>query len=323
MAFLQTSGTKFTLDGQPFYLFGCTMYNYLYWFTDPSGYQQKIASIADAGFNTIRFTNYMNVAEDLEYASYVWERIDAVLDVCRQYNLKVIIEHSEISGIADFKGAKDSAAYLAVWQNFFAWLPNRVNTVNGRVYKNDDTIAMYSIAGELGEPFGEPVGNRGWYTTLSGYIRANDTNHLITPGAMNPEQIWDSNYAKHPLFHQTDILTVSSVDVAATEGYYDAYIGGLYPQLKSYTQAKGKPWINIEFGYDQANHSHKGDAQRAKDLRYVMDTGLKNDCAGVIFWNYDDGVGSGYGVSPSTPESWQMLKTYAKTTGYTPRLRVT
>lgn len=320
MSFLKTSGTQFTLDGQLFFIFGCTVYDTLYYDRASSGILTDIKNAAAAGFNTIRFTNYLFQAADtgIEFQDPYWQRIDYALDLCRQYNLKVILELTDIFGVFHIRNTWANSGFMTDTLNFCNWLPNRVNTVNGRTYKNDDTIAMYSIAGELGEPLALPTGNRPFYTTVASYLRAQDTNHLICPGAQNPEQIYDASYWQTSWLVSEDILTDVNADCAATEGYYGQYNEALfYPFLFDYTKKRNKPWFIIEFGFDQNFHC---DPDRASEYKFVFQTGLKNGCAGFIFWNL--GPEGAYNVGPQTPETWQMIKIFAKTKAYNPRLLV-
>lgn len=333
MAFVTTKGTQFYLNGQPWLLAGCTVYaDLFYW--NSAAMPAKLDAIVAAGLNTVRFTNYTNIAPDqatnladnLLKDENAYSYLDKVLNWARLRNLKVIFEISQVGTFASdptagYGYAFGSANALSIWQDYVNFLTSRVNTINGLTYKNDDTIAMWAIAGELGEPAGEEVGLGPFMSAVAGYFKAVDTNHLVCPAAMNPEQIYDSSYPDNESYFSADILNYANIDCAATEGYYDAYIGALYPELMTYSQKRNKPWFIIEFGYNMGASFYETytDNQRANRLQYVYQQGFKNGCAGYIVWNFDGGVGAGFGINPKTPACYQMVKTFAKTPGYSPR----
>ncbi len=321
MAFLQTNGTKFTLNGSPYYLFGCTIYDDLFT-THQSNIAPKFAACIAAGYNTVRFTNFMptGVAANSEYDSTIYTYIDYVLDQARIFGLKIIFETSDLNTQAAARGyAIGDANCQAMWNNYFSWLGSRVNTVNGRTYSQDDTIGMFSLSGELTD---QPLGNRVIFTSMSGYVKTYFPNTLVCPGGQKPEQILSASYGYNN-YPPEDILTVATVDVCATEPYYDPVaMLLLFPNLQTYSKANNKPWFCIEFGYNQSVYPENSDVKRARDMQFVFQQGLKNGSAGFIFWNFDYGVGAGFGINPNTPQTYNMCRIFAKTPAYCPRLLV-
>jgi hypothetical protein len=87
----------------------------------------------------------------------VWSQIDMILDVARTLGMRVIIDFSTLT----YDTGKHSSPPFDVTapENFdrikdvYRIIPNRRNTINGRLYRDDPTIMAYSILGEI-VPFG-------------------------------------------------------------------------------------------------------------------------------------------------------------------------
>lgn len=331
MSFLKTSGTSFTLDGNRFPLFGCTIYDSLYF---PNLLPAKFDLCVSYGYNTIRFTNFMNGSNAYSEPTYVI--IDYALDECRKRGLKVIFEMTDILTINGQAGGNHStsqglADVYALYNSFLAWLSARVNTVNGRTYANDDTICILQPVSEAGDEFyPAPTGNRDFFATVCGYVRSYFPNHIVQPGGQKPEQIVDSSYGLSN-FVGEDVLSLSSVDACSTEPYYTQQnILDLFPVLQDYSQKRNKPWFCVEFGFNQSVSQVRPDRNRAQLMRFVYQNGLKYGCAGFIFWNFDNGyyneqtqTGGGYGINANTPETLRMVKRYSKYNGHSVRIPVT
>lgn len=324
MAFLQTSGTKFSLSGQPFYLYGCTIYDALFSSHKFTDLPTKLDFVVNSGFNTIRFTNFMTQSATVgsEFDENVYAYIDYVLNECRTRSLKVIFETTDIGTISGLRGYQHGDANnLALFDSYFTWLGARTNTVNSLTYAADDTIGMFSIWGEFGEVT-PPLTNRSMFTSIAASARAAFPNTLICSGGLKPEQIVDSSYG-YQNYPAEDQLTIPNVGCAATEPYYTQQnMLDLFPSLYSYSVANNKPWFCIEFGYNQSVSSSKHDNVRATQLKFIYDQGLKYGSAGFIFWNHDEGVGGGYGINSRTASCHNIVKSYAKSQQPFQRLKI-
>ncbi|MEP0841598.1 MAG: cellulase family glycosylhydrolase [Phycisphaerae bacterium] len=72
------------------------------------------------------------------------------------------------------------AAIKEWYRQLAAVLINRVNTVNGRLYRDDPTIFAWELANE---PRGSsPTALNNWIGEMSVYIKSLDPNHLVTTG---------------------------------------------------------------------------------------------------------------------------------------------
>ena len=152
------------------------------------------------------------------------------------------------------------------YRSYVGMVLSRVNTYNGRVYKNDPTILMWELANEprSSERTGELV--RSWVAEIAGFAKSIDRNHLIGTG----EEGFDISGAGYQtaeqyggqawLFDGTAGISFSknlqdpNIDVASIHLYSDTWkIGAENGSLWIVDHAEisrrlGKPLILGEFG---------------------------------------------------------------------------
>lgn len=68
------------------------------------------------------------------------------------------------------------------FKEFIALIVNRVNTVNGRVYRDDPTILAWELANEPRASAATTHNLNAWIAEMSGTIKSLDPNHLVTVG---------------------------------------------------------------------------------------------------------------------------------------------
>jgi mannan endo-1,4-beta-mannosidase len=77
-----------------------------------------------------------------------------------------------------------------LYQDHVKFIVNRVNSVNGRVYKNDPTILAWNL---VNEPRCETWVDTNsdcverldsWFADMAEYVRSLDPNHLVTTGTL-------------------------------------------------------------------------------------------------------------------------------------------
>lgn len=328
MSFVRTSGVNFTLDGQKWVPIGAAVYGY---YGSNAAYLNRVQAAQTMRFNILRYVNFLQTGEYPDYYlgdefdATIWARVDYGLDQARQAGIKILLDLSDIMGFCTARGsAFGSAGMLSIYETFVEWLAVRVNTVNGRVYKDDDTIAIFAIVGEVGQigAVGSTT-NYDTYHTIAGYMKAAGFQQLIHPGGQKPEQNVDSSYG-HQNYSAGDYLSSPNIDCISVHPYYTFQsMTDLHPEQQSYSIAKGKPWFMEEFGYA------KRDLDKRIDLRRTVKLGFDYGCAGALIWNLDengnDGYGyTGFGVSAlsRTPESKLLMQSVATVKGYSPRMVV-
>ena len=161
--FVRVAGNKFQLKGREYKALGFTSYQLCVAKNPTSRAQVRriFRAAKKAGFSLFRATSivYDFGEGDLNrhLSEPVWRRIDLLLDVARRENIKVIIDFStltyETGRFAQPPFDVTDPANFARLKPIYQRVPNRVNSINGRAYKDDATILGYSILGEI-VPFG-------------------------------------------------------------------------------------------------------------------------------------------------------------------------
>lgn len=141
-------------------------------------------------------------------------QLDMILDEARQRGIKLVLSLADntsnyntkstyvtwannvrsagLSTSYPYVGFFDSNDCRQIYKDNFLALANRVNTINGRIYKNDDTIAWWELGNELRYDVFDAEGGTqntsgstniakvmNWADDVAGYMKSVDTNHLI------------------------------------------------------------------------------------------------------------------------------------------------
>ena len=159
------------------------------------------------GFSLFRATSivYAFGEGDLDHhlSEAVLKRIDLLLDVAREQKIKVILDFSTLTYETgrhskppfDITAPANFARLRPIYQR----IPNRINTLNRRRYKDDPTIFGYSILGEI-VPFGlrftpqktlnlsdesRDVDNYlSFIGAAAAELKRQDPNHLVNAGGL-------------------------------------------------------------------------------------------------------------------------------------------
>ncbi len=207
--FVSVAGNQFRLNGREYKALGFTSYQ-LCVAKNPTSraqVQRILRSAKDNGFSLFRATSVVYDFNDGDLNHHlseaVWQRIDLLLDVARQENIKVILDFSTLT----YETGRHSTPIFDITDpaNFdrlkriYTQIPNRKNSINKRVYKDDPTILGYSILGEI-VPFGlrykedkslnladesRDVNNYlSFIHSAAAELKRNDPNHLVNAGGL-------------------------------------------------------------------------------------------------------------------------------------------
>ncbi len=163
--FVAVVGGKFRVGAQEYRAMGFTAYELNVGKDqrkNPREKVERIFRVAQAhGFTLFRATTVIYDFKTGDLARHlsepVWSQIDMILDVARTLGMRVIIDFSTLT--YDTGRYSDPPFDVTAPENFarlkdvYRVIPNRRNTINGRLYKDDPTILAYSILGEI-VPFG-------------------------------------------------------------------------------------------------------------------------------------------------------------------------
>lgn len=280
------SGTGLLMDGTPWQVNGGSTNG------NPHGDQTADGNMAlalDLRVNTIRLTDFIPHPGTLgvdEYDATRWAGVDNMIALAAKNKLKVELD------LATYRNFLESQSptfnpYTYDWAPFLTFVANRTNTVTGKRYGSDPTIAFVSFAGETLPPANTESKTRG----VTGPQLVSFYDKVMTTwGGLAPGQI----RIPGGLFHLTDptmpwreIFALNSCDLPATHSY-SASDEGMQPQVDAYVKSLGKPWYLEEFGFGASHYS--SDGARAADFTRQYDLALHNGAAGVSWWNINPGA---------------------------------
>jgi hypothetical protein len=163
--FVTVVGGKFRVGGQEYRAMGFTAYELNIGKDQRKNPREKVERIfrvaKEHGFTLFRATTviYDFNSGDLKrhLSEPVWSQIDMILDIARSLGMRVIIDFSTLTydagRYADPPFDVTAPENFARIRDIYRIIPNRRNTINGHLYKDDPTILAYSILGEI-VPFG-------------------------------------------------------------------------------------------------------------------------------------------------------------------------
>lgn len=207
--FVRVQNGQFTLEGKPYKALGFTSYQLCVgnWKSDRAQAERVFRAAKAHGLRLFRATSIVFEFGDPKLDDHLneatWTKIDTLIDVARSLDMKVIVDVSTIL----YEVGRSQKPPLDVtdeanWPLFkrvFDFVPNRRNTVNGRLYKDDPTIFGYSILGEI-VPFGiqkdkegnpdlknesrDPNAYEGLIHRAAAELKSQDRNHLVNAGGL-------------------------------------------------------------------------------------------------------------------------------------------
>ena len=292
--FVGVAGNQFRLNGRQYKALGFTSYQ-LCVAKNPTSRAQVsriFRSAKRARFSLFRATSvvYDFNDGDLDHhlSESVWQRVDLLLDVARRENIKVILDFStltyETGRFAQPPFDVTDPANFDRLKPIYQRIPRRINSINGRAYKDDPTILGYSILGEI-VPFGlrlnadktpnladesRDVDNYlSFIHAAAAEIKRNDPNHLVNAGGLLHVAPDGPVRDKSGKPHWQTLWTDANLDFASVHIYPNidedlkplkAPLAPPYPfQLplgewknlpvyKSYADEIGKPFVVEEWG---------------------------------------------------------------------------
>jgi hypothetical protein len=271
-----------------------------------------------ANLNTVRVTDFLDPDGSPATAPYDatdWDRVDAVIAAAGAAGMHVDL------GLADYRNMMWNNCvnpYTANWKTFIDFVANRVNTITGRIYKDDPTIAFVSIAGEplaVGSHAFTALATRSsctisytnaqlvaFYSSALGEWTGAGGSVLVNTGGLG--YLNDAGVGidwRQIMALQDDAFC----DIKTYRGML-AYA----PTVAKYCAGIGKPIVDEEFGWTQATSNRAGDFT---DTFAVLH---EYHFAGLAFWNlgYQEATTT-YDVGPSEPLVWAAIRQGGTTTG--------
>jgi hypothetical protein len=307
--------THLCVNGSPWYMNGASVYNpglrpEQSGFLNPTG---TVALAQRAGLDTIRIVNFFSddgIPESTPYAETTWGQVDQMIADAGAAGLHVDLDLSDYRNILWNSCINP---YTSDWTAFLRFVATRRNTVTGRLYADDPTIATLGISGE---PL--PVGSHtfmapatgqdctlsyttpeltGFYARTTGLWKQLGATVAVNPGGLG--------YLNEPTsgIDWNAIFALPTVDLCDIKTY-----GGMLAYsatVAAYCTSIGKPWIDEEFGWQQS----EGDGQRAAQLRSMCQTVFAEGSSGANFWNLGYQVApTSYDIGPATPATFAAAR---------------
>jgi hypothetical protein len=318
LAQVTVCATLLCADSAPWRLYGATIYHPgnlppEWGIVDPSG---TVALARAAGLNAVRLTDFLSTTGDPSAAPFdavPWARVDTMIAAAEKAGLHVALS------LADYREMLWNSCvdpYTTNWSRYLTYVGDRVNTVTGRVYKDDPTIAFVSIAGEplqVGRhTFTAETTRRpctitytthdltAFYKSTTRQWKALGGSVLVDSGGLGYLDLADSGIDWRSIFS----LPTNAFCAIKTYGGMQAWAHN----ARAYCAAIRKPIIDEEFGWDQS----AGDSRRAAQFQaqYAQLRGM--GFAGVAFWNLGyERATSSYDVSPATPLTFEAVEANA------------
>lgn len=211
---MTVSGTSFAVNCKRWFMTGFNLWETveaaagalkLYGSTLPSGtvgpafVRQAFDDAKSAGFNTVRVwavpvsDAYALQSGPGEFNEAVLAGLDYVIEQARSRGLRVVLillDNWQPGGVDTLVGWTGSTSHESFWTNADAQtyykqlvekIVTRTNTVNGRVYRDDPTIAAWNLVNEP-RCYQCSSSVSAWISTMAAYVKSLDANHLVTVG---------------------------------------------------------------------------------------------------------------------------------------------
>ncbi|GMH40948.1 hypothetical protein BSKO_08852 [Bryopsis sp. KO-2023] len=308
------------------------------------------------GLTVGRFFGHGNAPNKLQlqtspgsYDNSALSALDKVLDMASQRGLKMVVTLSDNWNDADGKIAYarwagktphdffvDSG--IKQWfKDHITFITNRVNSVNGKVYKDDDAIFAWNLMNEPRcdcdinamdhhcEP-GCADAIQSWIEEMSDYLKASDPNHLITVGEegfysfgsgrehVNPDTFWGTRTGQDFVRnHRPAAIDYCGIHVwpdnweVPDVGFQQRWV---YEHLSD-SASLGKPMVVEEFGKSAEDTDESRRGVRDPHFRSLYDIFASQrqtggPMKGLAFWEFGSGERSDMSIF-SHESTWQEI----------------
>lgn len=322
--FVSVEGTAFTLNGEPFHYVGTNNY-YLMTHAADRGLRWQVDEVlekaAAMGLKVVRtwaFNDGEGEWNALQtrpgvYQESVFRGLDYVLYKADRVDVRLLL--TLVNNWDDYGGMNQYVAWDATYgdgtaeshdefytdENTKGWYKDhvaavldRVNSYNGRRYRDDPTVFAWELANEprcLLDPAGFVL--NGWFEEMGAHVKSLDGNHLVTTGiegfynTRNPIRWMDYQGTDFIANHQ-----VPSIDFSVAHSWPDLWeLGEDYEttmdlvgqQIADSHTVIGKPFVLEEFGkYRDADGVSTLERDRFYRGYYDLVYGMRG--GGTNFW---------------------------------------
>ncbi|XP_058754121.1 mannan endo-1,4-beta-mannosidase 4-like [Vicia villosa] len=354
--FVERKGTHFILNGKPHYVNGFNSYWLMNLASDPSTRSKVTSTFQQASLNGLNLGRTWAFNEGFlqtspgSYDENAFKGLDFVISEAKKYGVQLIL--SLVNNWKEFGGkikyvqwAKERGQNVINDDDFFShpvvkqYYKNHVktvltrkNTINGILYKDDQTIFAWEL---MNEPrlnsSGKSIQN--WISEMASYVKSIDNNHLLEIGLEGFYGETKKQFNPDSLLVGTDFISnnqIPQIDFATIHLYPEQWLLGSNETTQSAFVEKwikvhiqdantvlGKPIIVSEFGKSSksAGYSIEKRDDYYKKIYSIISASATSggSCAGGIFWQLlsqgMDSYGDGYEVIlENSPSTAQIIK---------------
>jgi hypothetical protein len=317
-AFVKVCGTSLCVNGEPYVIHGATAYGT---YDDPP---VEVALAEAAKLNTlelVEFDTHHHVLADT-MTEPTWARVDKFIAAAKARGLHVVLNLSEYGQSLQAAGQIPTTVD---WGPYLSFIANRVNTVTGAQYRNDPTISMVELFGEICYPGEEgstcPAGTSGSASDMTSFFHRSETEW----SALAPQILVSSGGFSH-LSRNTSIPwqaivsdpadAVCSMEINSPNDVMNTVA------FTNYCKSLGKPWFLAAWSscYNKPSYSFHMPtdatmASHADDMYAIArgDSLAAYPSIGANFWNLrDEGAVAGTcSIGPSFPLTWDAVRSNA------------
>ncbi|KAL6615747.1 hypothetical protein ACP70R_038017 [Stipagrostis hirtigluma subsp. patula] len=259
--FVRVQGTRFVVNGDPFYANGFNAYWLMSFAADPARRSKVTSAMSQAagkGLSVARTWAFSDGGSNAlqyqpgHYNENTFRGLDFVLSEARKYGIKVILSlvnnYESLGGKKQYvQWAREQGQSIGSDDEFFTnpvvkgfyknhvkAVLTRVNTITGVAYRDDPTIMAWELMNEprcQSDLSGRSI--QSWITEMAAHVKSIDGNHLLEAGlegfygASSPA----SRRAVNPSGYQvgTDFIAnnrAPGVDFATVHSYPDQWMPG-------------------------------------------------------------------------------------------------
>jgi len=325
--FITVQNGIFMSENEPYEALGACLY-----LAQLADYDYILRTVREAKANGITLIRVVDLWEGVFggddsqlYSESVWERVDYIIKVCDNYDMRVLLDISSLrSFLYNSPERRDSydTAVFPLWEEVIEFICNRKNTFTSVVYSEDPVIMSYAFAGEpvcyggelndwsngiFSSRSVEDIKNSFFYTADT--IRKYDKNHLISSGGLL--HITPKGEDGNEIYKS--IWSYKNIDYGSIHIYPGENDGmGEWENLSTYRKycaSIGKPLMMEEFGDGGSDIEYK-----EKYIAECFDRCSDNDLPIVIFWNWS--VGSSFDIFSNMSGMMDIIHNNARKLGF-------
>ncbi|KAH0982230.1 hypothetical protein GBA52_009407 [Prunus armeniaca] len=261
-AFARTEGTRFVMNGRPFYINGFNAYWMMYMASDPSSRAKVTSAFQQAsryGMNVARtwaFNDGSGTDRPLQpspgsYNEDTFKGLDFVISEAKKFGVHVIL--SFVNNFSDFGGRKQyvqwardrgqpissdddfysNAVIKGYYKDHIKTVLTRINSITRVAYKDDPTIFAWELINEprcQADVSGALL--QQWVTEMAAHVKSVDSEHLLEIGLegfygeTTPDK---KQYNPGDLEFGSDFIATNllpQIDFATVHIYADQWLSG-------------------------------------------------------------------------------------------------